>query len=788
MTQSNPPRTDHPEHSLRTDSSSWLKATYLERALPLALVALLLELIWLPFTYVSGFVSLPGDWALLMLQALALAPVTATFLTLVVAVAQVLVRRVPGRWASATAWTVVTGYVVMACGLVGNGPGRPLGLGPWWAYGLVAVTAALLWWAVRPSRLSEQGRKQLAAGLLAASVIVAWVFVYHLADFYFGRFGFGSAKHGLWTTVLLAVIWASLMVPAGLVWLSGRARGGSLSAPRRTSLSIGLFVLAAAAFGCSGYFYVDDYLELHTWLHLLAWTAAWHGLGVLSEGFVHRPGRGGLWTARVVARLPGWARSALSWVLLTWVGSAVSLAAIGIRSNSGYVGSVHTVLQRQALELIYGDIPSLWSWPTDRVRFLRNRYARLRNRPLPVISHGRLPSTFAPLDHHPGLARPGLGGVVIFFLDRKRPKDLGPYGNPSKTPRISQCFRGAFRFDSCLSAGVSTEISFPAIYTSTYAATRWQRRETNLHRPYWFAYQKGYNLPRVFARAGFSTAVVTNRWYYDVFFHSPLKAALFSGFARIVRDDPTIADQTESLAVAYGATGGLVPTKGRYLLVFHIQAHALSALPGIDAFVGKVCDEIRAKGRWKDTVILLTADHGVQFREHGRTSYGHTLFEEEAKVPLLVRIPGLSGRPISHPVSSLDMLPTLVDLFGLEEYFRVEGRSYLPLLAASSRPRPNEGTAVQGSGSDFAEWRSAWNERYLFAETRTRYRSAAVRQGRFKLIWWAKTGAIALFDLERDPRERHNLADQGTFRAVRHRLWSALRKFLSERGELTWPW
>ncbi|MCD6496839.1 MAG: sulfatase-like hydrolase/transferase [Deltaproteobacteria bacterium] len=789
--------------SLLDRGSSWLRGgfdsleerldrTYLRRSLPLALVLLLVELAVFPFSYASSFVTATSDWVLLSVQAVALAPVIGFAVAVVVSHVGWLGGRLPLAAATWARWAALAFMACFGLAIAGNAPGRLVGVGPLWSYGLVAALVAALWWWTRLSRLPEGSRAKFAAELFAVLLFLVWLVAHDAVDFYFGRFGFRSAKQSVWSALLLVVVWTSVMAPGAMVRLDGwSARAGSRSSRGFGAccwtgwlLAVGLFSLAGAVFWATGHFYVDNYLELHSWLLLLGVASAWYGT-VLVLGPTRRPGSASSTVGVGLRSARAFRSSGLT--LLSLAVSLGLLVGIGIRTNVGYVGSIHTVMQRAGLELVYGDVPSMLSWPGRRLRFLWNRYERFRGRALPVDRQGRLPSTFAPMEQHPSLVRRDLRGLVIFFLDRKRPQDLGPYDQPGTTPRISACFRDAFRFDHCLSAGTCTEVSFPAIYTSTYASTRWQRRGTNLRRPYWFAYQKGYNLPKVFERAGFTTTVVTNRWYYEVFFTSPLKTAMFGGFDHIVRDDPKVSDLTESLRHAYRATGGLVPSSGRYLLVFHIQVHGLAKMNEVDSFVGDVCDEIRKQGRWNDTVLLLTSDHGVQFREHGRTNYGHTLFEEEARVPVLLRIPGMRGRHVSEPISSLDHLPTFVDLFGMTEHFEVEGRSYLPLLAGSEDP----GSSVSLTSSQsrrWQRWREAWNRRFLFTETRKHFQSAAMLQGRLKLIWWAKTGAMALFDLRTDPHERRNLIDSRRYDSARRRLWWALHQFLAQRNELHWPW
>ena len=370
-----------------------------------------------------------------------------------------------------------------------------------------------------------------------------------------------------------------------------------------------------------------------------------------------------------------------------------------------------------------------------------------------------------------GISRPPLRGAVLLFLDRKRPGDLGIYtktsrgGAPSKTPHIDALFRDGFVFAACHSAGSSTEVAFPTIYTSTYAASRHHRRHTLTHRAVWFSKGPGRNLLSVFSKAGFKTTVVTNRWYAEVFFKHPLKKALFSGYHKLYVGRVGDGNSVAALEALVKKHQEILPREGRFLTVFHLLPQSLSALGQVDALVGRIHRLLKRRGRLEDTVVLLTADHGVQLREHGRTHYGFTLFDEEIRVPLLIRVPGLQGKQISEPVSSVDHFPSLVDLFQPNVHFQVEGSSYLPALYR----RPGDG------------------DRVFFAETRKPFHSVAAMSGALKLIYWFASGAKALFHRDEDPDEVLNRIGDPHYARDERRLWEAMERFLRAREEFTWP-
>jgi arylsulfatase A-like enzyme len=153
----------------------------------------------------------------------------------------------------------------------------------------------------------------------------------------------------------------------------------------------------------------------------------------------------------------------------------------------------------------------------------------------------------------------------------------------------------------------------------------------------------------------------------------------------------------------------------------HIAAAYDAGLHYTDEWVGKVVDEMRARGLLDDTILVVTSDHGEDLFDHIATAtHGHTLYEELIRVPLLVRMPDawvaaqgsqaapLRGLPmIENPVSLIDLFPTLMEALELPRVTLPRGEqraSFLPLL-----------------------WRERVAERPVFAEDQSLFRRYAVR-------------------------------------------------------------
>jgi len=85
--------------------------------------------------------------------------------------------------------------------------------------------------------------------------------------------------------------------------------------------------------------------------------------------------------------------------------------------------------------------------------------------------------------------------------------------------------------------------------------------------------------------------------------------------------------------------------------------------------------ELPAAGR---TVVIVTADHGEAFNEHGRWCHGKELWEEIIRVPLAVVGPGVAAKRIARQTSQIDLFATILDLFGVKAPEGIHGRSLVP--------------------------------------------------------------------------------------------------------------
>lgn len=143
------------------------------------------------------------------------------------------------------------------------------------------------------------------------------------------------------------------------------------------------------------------------------------------------------------------------------------------------------------------------------------------------------------------------------------------------------------------------------------------------------------------------------------------------------------------------------------------------------------------------TLIIVTADHGQEFRDHGGRGHGFKLYAELTRVPLLLHRPGdprLAGRD-GRPVAHVDLLPTLRFILGEPEAAFSAGRSLL------------------GPGTDFSADRPVYSMRTgILGQALVELRS--VVKGRYKLIALDPLGQYELYDVVADPAEQVDLSAQ----------------------------
>jgi arylsulfatase A-like enzyme len=180
----------------------------------------------------------------------------------------------------------------------------------------------------------------------------------------------------------------------------------------------------------------------------------------------------------------------------------------------------------------------------------------------------------------------------------------------------------------------------------------------------------------------------------------------------------------------------------------------------VDRIVGAFLEQLEDLGLARDTLVILTADHGDQFGEHGKVGHGESLHDRVLHVPLAFRWPGELVRGESFaPVQLVDVMPTILDLAGIGAPADLDGRSLAATLRGGSAPqRPA-----------YSEQRSARGECLQLAlPQHCRLDRFAVQTERWKLVTSERPAWTRLDDLERDPLESRDVAAKHPDEVARH--------------------
>jgi len=250
--------------------------------------------------------------------------------------------------------------------------------------------------------------------------------------------------------------------------------------------------------------------------------------------------------------------------------------------------------------------------------------------------------------------------------------------------------------------------------------------------------------------------------------------------------EPLTADQVKTMAYIGLESEGLRQQVADYY----------NCMARLDALVGELLAKLKASGKYDDTLIVYLGDHGADLIRGKRTCY-----EGGMRVPLVVRWPeGKSGQVRRELVSTLDLFPTFLEISGAEPVVDLPGRSLLPMLRGE-KPK----------------WRKYMPTEYHLHSAHNYYPQRAIRNERYKLIENLQPGEVdpgyeftvkrffgqqvlaalpkapktvqaayalmkrppkyQLYDLQADPYEFVNLADDPAHRAARDELSAELTRW-----------
>jgi arylsulfatase A-like enzyme len=166
----------------------------------------------------------------------------------------------------------------------------------------------------------------------------------------------------------------------------------------------------------------------------------------------------------------------------------------------------------------------------------------------------------------------------------------------------------------------------------------------------------------------------------------------------------------------------------------------------VDANVGRIVGALKERSLYDDALIVLTADHGEEFWEHGSLGHGHSMYQELLEVPLILKLPASRRSPtepnaanvVTTPVSTVSVTPTVLDVAGIPYSPReMSSASLAPALDG----HPLEPTPIVSTAQMLFDRR----ETVLF--------------DRYRYIVSTLDGRVELYDHATDPGEQRSIAE-----------------------------
>lgn len=353
--------------------------------------------------------------------------------------------------------------------------------------------------------------------------------------------------------------------------------------------------------------------------------------------------------------------------------------------------------------------------------------------------------------------------VLLITLDTVRADRIGAYGHrEATTPAMDRLAAEGIRFERATAPTPTTLPSHASIFTGLAPPSHGVRDNAANGLA-----DSADTLAEAFRAAGYDTAAFVGAYVLDAGRGLAQGFELYDGVA-LAGTSPADRREAERRGdlVVEAALPWLREREGPWFAWIHLfDAHAPYAAPEpfssraptpydgeivwLDAILGGLRGQLEEAGQWRDTTVVLTADHGESLGDHGEPTHGFFVYEATTRVPLIIRpADALDGRAsgsgfargtaIDTPVSLIDLFPTLTEMQGLAGPAELQGRSLAPAL----RGETLEVVPIY-SETLYPLLQFGWHD------------LRAVTVGTDKLI---EAPTAELYDLSTDPDEGDNLA------------------------------
>jgi arylsulfatase A-like enzyme len=368
--------------------------------------------------------------------------------------------------------------------------------------------------------------------------------------------------------------------------------------------------------------------------------------------------------------------------------------------------------------------------------------------------------------------------IILITIDSLRSDHLGCYGYKRNTsPNIDKLVEEGVMFTQAISQASWTPQSLTSLLTATYPST---------HKIYDFGsvlYEELITLPGILKKKRYTTVAVSAglikrfpgferefdnffdmdekigdsienliRWIghfkHKKFFawvhffsaHSPYKPPY--PFNEMFKEKSN--KTSKHIPIGNGKEPNIIPNWvaiDRITDVNYYISQYDGAIAYTDFYIGKLLDKLKILGLDKDTLIILTSDHGESIGEHDYYFQHGFLYDQLLKAPLIIKGPGITkGKVINKQVKLIDIMPTILAFLKIKVNNKIEGVDLLPLIYDDNNYTGNE---------------------YVFSETFDcdKLNLKSIRTPEWKLIYNIGLDKYELYNLKIDPEEITNLVD-----------------------------
>jgi arylsulfatase A-like enzyme len=196
-----------------------------------------------------------------------------------------------------------------------------------------------------------------------------------------------------------------------------------------------------------------------------------------------------------------------------------------------------------------------------------------------------------------------------------------------------------------------------------------------------------------------------------------------------------------------------------------IRALYYGMISETDAQLGRIWAAVKAAGAWDDTIVILTSDHAEMMGDHFLLGKGG-FFDQSFHIPLIIRDPSrrkAAGSRVESFTEAVDVMPTLLDLLGQTPPEHLDGKSLAPFLDGKTPAAWRDAAHWE---FDFRSIEKGSAERH-FGLKPQQCNLAVIRTEKFKYVHFGSGLPPLLYDLENDPQELRNLADDPALLAIR---------------------